>query len=66
VLSKRHYNNIAGKLYNVDMRARTPPQKQAVEYLRAELISLFAADNPRFDEGKFRKASCVQAVDILP
>ncbi len=60
--TKRHYKDIA----EIICETRTNPERrldwsnealEAINYLENQFIALFADDNPRFSEKRFRKVS---------
>jgi hypothetical protein len=53
-MSRKDYRAFAKVLKDV---ADAPSRESAVERIASGLIAIFRADNPNFDEARFRKAA---------
>jgi len=56
MFTRQHYVAIAKKINKLDVQNKDYWYKDAVEEMVDELSDMFQADNPRFDEGRFRMA----------
>ncbi len=55
---QRHYKDLAGVVRELKaIYEDSEIRSEVIDQLEKELVSLFRADNPRFDQERFEKAS---------